>query len=515
MSHHGFDARAARHWTRVQPGHQGVCAQALARGERILIEDVRAADDVVGPADQELYRALGIRAVQSTPLRSRVGELIGMLSTHWGDPHAPSERDLRLLDIVARQAADLLERRQAEEERESLLERERLARLDAERAGRIKDEFLATLSHELRTPLHAVIGWSQILKRDLSDPEKVRSAVEIIERNGRLQAQLITDLLDISRILSGNMSLDLQPVELSTVVRTAVESITPAAQSKGLELHLDVEPLSEMVQGDPARLQQVVWNLLTNAVKFTPRGGAIRVALSMAGRQAQIRVSDDGRGIEPEFLPHVFERFRQADASAARAYGGLGLGLAIVKQFVELHGGQVRAESAGPDRGATFTVELPLRPREIEPGILRPMSTSARRHAPSRALQGLNVLLVDDEPDALAMVRRFLEESGARVGAAASVDAALELAALERFDVVVSDIAMPDRDGFALIEELRARGLQLPAAALTAFARPEDRERALGAGFQCHVSKPIEPADLIAAVARLGGIPPLVMSEGV
>jgi signal transduction histidine kinase len=270
----------------------------------------------------------------------------------------------------------------AQQERESLLERERLARQDAERAGKIKDEFLATLSHELRTPLHAVIGWSQILKRDLSDPEKVRTAVEIIERNGRLQAQLITDLLDISRILSGNMSLDLQPVELSTVVRAAVESITPAVQAKGLDLEFDVEPLAQMVQGDAARLQQVVWNLLTNAVKFTPRGGSVCVA-PPPWAVAEIRVADTGRGIEAEFLPHVFERFRQADASASRSYGGLGLGLAIVKQFVELHGGQVRAESDGVDRGATFTVLLPLQVHEIEQVILRPVHPpSGRRVAP-------------------------------------------------------------------------------------------------------------------------------------
>ncbi len=643
ISHKGFSARAAQHWSRVRVGHRGVCAKALARGERVLVRDVLDAEAGIAPLDLELYRELGIRSVLSTPLRSRGGDLVGMVSTHWAEPHEPRERDLRLLDLLARQAADLVERRRAESalrdsevalsdaqrvahvgswewntltgtfvasaelrrihavpadgafpsfaaqdgflyphaewvrleaanqaalrsglgyeldvqalragepiwvtarcepirddgghlvglrgtvqdvteriraqlERESLLERERLARQDAERAGKIKDEFLATLSHELRTPLHAVIGWSQILKRDLSDPEKVRTAVEIIERNGRLQAQLITDLLDISRILSGNMSLDLQLVELSTVVRAAVESITPAAQAKGLELELDVEPLAQMVQGDAARLQQVVWNLLTNAVKFTPRGGTVRVSLSAADRQAEIRVSDTGRGIDADFLPHVFERFRQADASASRSYGGLGLGLAIVKQFVELHGGEVRASSEGMDRGATFTVRLPLEASAIEQGILRPLQLSARRPAPPRALHGLRVLLVDDEPDALAMVRQFLGDCGAAVGAVPSVQAALDLLGQQRFDVVVSDVAMPDRDGYELLRELRARDIPTPAIALTAFARPEDRERLLAAGFQGHVAKPVEPADLVEAVARLGGVPPIAVPEGV
>jgi PAS domain S-box-containing protein len=486
----------------------GEVATNVLRRERVIIEDVADSPLIRNAEAVELILAAGVRAIQSTPLLNRSGELLGVLSTHYRTPQRPSARTLRMLDLLARQAADLIEQRQAERLRDALLEKERAARAEAERSARLKDEFLATLSHELRTPLNAVIGWSQILKKDVSNPERVRAAVEVIERNGRQQARLITDLLDISRIVSGNMRLDLQSVELSAVVEAAIDAVLPAAATKGVTIQKAMEPIAEPIAGDPARLQQIVWNLLTNAVKFTPSGGRVGVVVARVDDHVEIRVADSGEGIEPEFLPYVFERFRQGDASVARRHGGLGLGLAIVKQLTELHGGSVRASSNGRAQGATFTIELPLMSQGEERErheLARATDERDEQPPPAQKLAGVRVLVIDDEPDALTMVRHLLEANQAAVGTASSSAAALTLLARECFDVIVSDIAMPGGDGYALIAELRTRGIATPALALTAFARDEDRARALECGYQAHIAKPIDAEELLAAVARWGG----------
>jgi PAS domain S-box-containing protein len=507
-SQQGFDG-ASPEFLEVVAIDFGSAGTNLLRRERVVIEDVTDSPLVSGTEAVETVLATGVRAIQSTPLLSRSGEILGVLSTHFRSPHRPSERTLRMLDLLARQASDLIEQRQAERRRDELLEKERSARADAERAARLKDEFLATLSHELRTPLNAVIGWAQILKKDISNEERVRAAVEVIERNGRQQARLITDLLDVSRIVSGNMRLDFQAVDLPAVVEAAIDSVLPVAANKGVSIQKAMEPIAEPLSGDPARLQQIVWNLLSNAVKFTPSGGRISVVLERVDANVEILVTDSGEGIEGAFLPHVFERFRQGDASASRHHGGLGLGLAIVKQLTELHGGSVRASSEGRGKGATFAIALPLMPRgtaheRLAPEMATSVAATAAAKSPVAPLSGLRVLVVDDEPDALTMVRHLLESNEADVGTASSSAAALDLLGKERFDLIVSDIGMPGGDGYALVSELRMRGIRTPALALTAFARAEDRDRAMESGYQAHIAKPIDAEELLAAVARWG-----------
>jgi CheY-like chemotaxis protein len=381
-----------------------------------------------------------------------------------------------------------------------------MARQEAERQGTIRDEFLATLSHELRTPLNAILGWAQILRTDVKNQNSVSQAVEVIERNARLQAQMIEDLLDMSRILAGKMRLHVQPVDLAEVVNAAADAVQPAAEAKGIRLQRVVEPVSDVVNGDAGRLQQVVWNLLTNAVKFTARDGRVQVVLARVNSHVEIRVSDTGQGIEPEFLPHLFERFRQADASASRTHGGLGLGLALVKQLVELHGGKVTATSGGVGHGATFVVHLPLaivHPRDDEPRVHPLASDIHLRDSARPSLHGLAILVVDDEPDSLGMVAQLLRSSGGAVSTAGSAAEALRLALARAFDVIISDVGMPGRDGYDFIKDCRARGVTAPAIALTAYARSEDRTKALSSGYQTHVAKPVEAAELLASVVAL------------
>ncbi|KYF53089.1 hypothetical protein BE04_10070 [Sorangium cellulosum] len=408
---------------------------------------------------------------------------------------------------------DITDRKQAEEERTRLLEVEQAARSEAERANRLKDEFLSTVSHELRTPLTAILGWLHLLRRRSSrEDEDLCKGLAVIDRNARAQAQLIEDLLDMGRITSGKLRLDVQPLDLHDVVGAAVSSVAPSAEAKGIQLEKISSPAVGVTRGDPSRLQQVVWNLLSNAIKFTPEGGSVQVKVSRAGDHVDITVSDTGEGIKPEFLPHVFERFRQADASTTRRHGGLGLGLAIVKHLVELHGGAVRATSAGVGKGATFTVELPL-------GVARAPAESGTdgREVDARAsvddlcelsdLSGISVLFVDDALDTRDMVRTFVEERKARVRLAGSAEEALRLLELERPDVLVSDIGMRGMDGYELIRRVRAlpqeRGGDVPAVALTAYAGNEDRMRALLAGFQTHLAKPIQPTELLMAIGVL------------
>ena len=407
---------------------------------------------------------------------------------------------------------EIAERRRAEEYRESLLVSERVARCEAERATRLKDEFVATLSHELRTPLNAIVGWASILGRDRR-PETIAQGVEVIERNAKLQAQMIEDLLDMSRILSGKLLFEMQKTDLARVIEAAVEAVRPTADAKGIVIATSFEATS-LVNGDPGRLQQVAWNLLANALKFTPRAGRVEVQLRESGGQAQISVSDSGQGIKPEFLPFVFDRFRQADASTTRHHGGLGLGLSIVKNLVEMHGGTVSVHSAGERQGATFTVLLPLAAPTQVTATAEPAADTDNmaREAlssphPGPALTGLRILVVDDEADARSLARRVLEECGAHVvtaGSAAEAMAAVDPESIP--SVIVSDIGMPEQDGYDLIKQLRllpGDAGRIPAIALTALARGEDRTRALLAGYQRHISKPVDPAELVSAIANL------------
>jgi signal transduction histidine kinase/CheY-like chemotaxis protein len=404
-------------------------------------------------------------------------------------------------------------REKAEIERTMLLEAERAARGEAERAGQMKDEFLATLSHELRTPLNAVLGWAQLLQMPSVDAKEMAEGVTIIERNARAQAQIIEDLLDMSRIISGKVRLEVQSLDLASVVQAALETVQPAAFAKDIRVRAVLDSEAGPITGDPNRLQQVFWNLLSNAVKFTPKGGRVHVELKRVDSHLEVSVTDNGEGIEPEFLPHVFDRFRQADATTSRAHGGLGLGLAIVRQLVELHGGTISVRSAGQNCGSSFVVSLPLLAAHAsrEPKVERRHASTASQtmlHQPKR-MAGIKVVIVDDEPDARTLLRRLLEDCNAEVHTAETADEAVALVQSERPHVLISDIGMPGEDGYGLIRRVRAlpadTGGHTPAVALTAYARGEDRVTAIVAGFQHHLSKPVEPNELIAIVASLAG----------
>jgi signal transduction histidine kinase/ActR/RegA family two-component response regulator len=486
-------------------------AQSLRLHAAVTTEHESSAEPLPGGTWPEPTRQL-----IALPL-TRVGgppEMRGILVAGVNSRLRLDDRYLDFLRLVAAELAGAISTLQAlEREKEAtaemdlLLEKERAARADAERAARLKDEFLAILSHELRTPLNAVLGWAQILRQDLGDPQRSRMALEVIERNARAQSQLITDLLDVSRIVSGNMHLEIEPLDLLPVIDAAIASLRPTAEAKGVTIENGLAPMHGAVRGDAARLQQVVWNLLSNAVKFSKPGGRVVVRLVEDGDHATISVADDGAGISPDFLPHLFERFRQADATPSRAHGGLGLGLSIVKQLVDLHGGSVGASSDGPERGATFTVELPL-----ASGAAPTRRPEAAPTPGDAGLHGVRVLVLDDEPDALTLIQRVLEENETVVRTAATPEAALDLLGRDRFDVIVSDIAMPGRDGYAFIAEVRARGIPTPALALTAFARVEDRRRAIASGYQAHVAKPVDRGEFLAALASLaareGGVSP-------
>jgi PAS domain S-box-containing protein len=414
----------------------------------------------------------------------------------------------------AKLTRDLSERKEAQtahadgERREEMLEAERSARMEAQRAARMKDEFLATLSHELRTPLNAILGWTQVLRMGRQGPEEIKHGLEVIERNARAQVQLIDDLLDLSRILAGQIRLDVQRVTLVDVITAVVESVAPAANAKGVHLEKILDPRGSLVSGDPARLQQVVWNLLTNAIKFTPRGGRVQVLLERVNSHIELSVSDNGIGIPISFLPHVFERFTQKDGTASRSHGGLGLGLAISKQLVELHGGSIQAKSRGEGHGATFTVKLPLLvvQDEAESPRVHPTHATDPENMLLPNLRALTVLVVDDEADARELVSRVLENQGAKVILAGSGEEALKVIEVNRPDVLVSDVGMPGMDGYQLMRQVRAtetKGQRLPAIALTAFARAEDRKRAMLAGYQSHLAKPFDTAELVLVVADL------------
>lgn len=410
---------------------------------------------------------------------------------------------------VSKVARDITSIRRILQEREELLAREKAARAEAERLGRMKDEFLSTLSHELRTPLNAILGWATILRSDLSPtPEDLKQGHETIERNARAQARLIEELLDMSRIINGKLRLDVQPVDLQAVVSESIESVRPAADAKGIRLTKVLDPRGGPITGDPGRLQQVLWNLLTNAMKFTPRGGRVQVVLRRVNSHVEITVADSGQGIPASFLPHLFTRFSQAETSEARRHGGLGLGLALVKSLVELHGGSVHAASPGENQGATFTVSLPL--TVLDPAPSDPPLTPAPSSVgsiPCPELHGFHVLVVDDELDARLMIKHILTKCDAIVTLAASSEEGIEAVREHRPDMILSDVGMPGEDGYEFLRRLRqlpdSQGGDTPAVALTAFARSEDRRRAVMAGFQMHLPKPIEPVELLAVVASL------------
>jgi PAS domain S-box-containing protein len=390
---------------------------------------------------------------------------------------------------------DVTARRRAEEERSRLIASEQNARAQAEAANRTKDEFLATLSHELRTPLTAIYGWVEILKHSELDDKKITRALEVIDRNVKAQTQLVDDLLNVSRIITGNLKMEMDSIDPLPVARSAIESLRPAIEAKSIELVTHLDENVGAIFADPARWQQVLWNLFTNALKFTPKGGQIRVDFGRVGSWVQLTVTDTGEGIDPAFLPYVFERFTQADSTSTRRHGGLGLGLAIVRHIVELHGGKIMVYSEGRDKGSTFIVQLPV------PAVHQP-----QRHAPgvtsTTDLTGLRVMLVEDDDDTREVVAATLDRYGASVIEAASAAEALRLLLKEIPDVLVTDIGMPGMDGYELLSKIRSEYRQyvIPAVALTAFASPEDRQKALQAGFRAHISKPITTEELIAAI---------------
>jgi PAS domain S-box-containing protein len=436
--------------------------------------------------------------VTITALRDDTGRLLG---------YAKLTRDMTEVKRVEAMEA-------VNQQREQLLDAERSARIAAQRATRVKDEFLATLSHELRTPLSAILGWTQVLLRGDSPKgaDEQKRAIEVIDRNARAQVQLIDDLLDLSRIMTGKIRLDLHQVSFASVVQAAVDSAAPSAETKAIRLTMILGASQDIVSADSSRLQQVVWNLLTNAIKFTPKGGQIQVLLQRVNSHVELSVSDTGIGIAASYLPHVFERFSQGDSSTSRTFGGLGLGLAISKQLVELHGGSIRAASQGEGKGATFSVQLPLSIVHLEdknqPRVHPTAETQPSGNLTLPRLEGVYVFSVDDEPDARDLLRTVLEDQGAKVTSFVSAEDALAALATTRPTVLICDVGMPEMDGYQMIRTLRARearGERVPALALTAFARAEDRKRSLVAGYQAHLAKPFDVGELVLVVADLAG----------
>ena len=397
----------------------------------------------------------------------------------------------------------------ADAEKRRLLENERIARSEAERASQLKDEFLATLSHEFRTPLNAILGWSQLILSGNMKKEDIHKGLETIERNARAQNKLIEDLLEMSSIISGKVRLDMHPLDAANLIDAAAESVKPTAQAKGIILTKTIDPQAGPISGDSNRLQQIFWNLLSNSIKFTPKGGKVDVIVEKRASFLEIRVDDSGVGISPEFMPFVFDRFRQGDASLTRQYGGLGLGLAIVRQLVELHGGTVRAESAGVGKGSSFIITLPLvtAERGLKNSSHELEGHSFRGRAPS--LVDLKILVIDDELDARELIKRILARCSAEVTTAVSATEGLEILKLERPDIIISDIGMPGKNGYQFILEVRNLSVEdgggTPAIALTAFARHDDAARALDAGYQKHLSKPVDAFELINVIADLTG----------
>jgi len=515
--------------TRSLLERHGIACLACADVHRLTMEVARGAMALVMTEHALMDEAIGglLRALDAQPAWSDIPTVLllpGSMLSVAGEQALQSLRNVTLLErpvalrtllSTVQSAIRGRERQyQMREQLDALQRAEALARAaqaEGEQASRMKDEFLATLSHELRTPLNAILGWSQLI-RQRPDAQMIEEGLSIIERNTRVQVQLIEDLLDMSRIISGKLRLEFEMIDVATFIDAAIETVEPAAKAKGVELRKLVVHGRDFVAGDLNRLQQVIWNLLSNAIKFTPAGGHVDVRAERRKSEIAISVSDSGLGIKPDFLPHVFERFRQADGSTTRPQGGLGLGLAIVKNLVELHGGTVEAHSAGEHQGSTFTILLPAAARIDHQSDHRLRPPDAISKAPDlgrESLSGLKVLVVDDEPDARDLLRRLLERRQATVITAGSAIDGLQLLEQEKPDVLVSDIGMPLVDGYEFIAQIRSlgadRGGHLPAIALTAFARAEDRARALRSGYTVHMAKPVEPANLIAIVASVSG----------
>jgi PAS domain S-box-containing protein len=475
---------------------EDLAGRVWAGGKAEWVDDV-AADAGLGwswPA------RVGFRAGLAFPVAVE-GHVLGVMEFFNRQARQREEDVLHMVNAIGAQVGQFYERKRAEEEVRAAYE-------EARAANRAKDEFLATLSHELRTPLSAIVGWTHMLRTGQLDGATATRAIETIDRNARVQTQLISDILDVSRIVSGKLHLDVRPLELAATIAAALDTVRPSADAKGVTLVSTLEPTAMPVSADPDRLQQVVWNLLANAIKFTPRGGRVELRLRRADTHAEIVVEDTGPGIPRAFLAHVFERFRQADGSSTRAHGGLGLGLAIVRHLVEAHGGTVRAANAAEGTGSVFTVRLPIMGHE-PPMVATPPEAPLETLARSSDLEGLRILVVDDDLDTREMVSAILRGQGAQVELAGSAADALAALRNARPHILVSDVEMPGQDGYELIRRVRQlpadAGGKVPAAALTAYARPEDRMRALMAGFQIHVPKPVQPAELVAVVASLAG----------
>lgn len=470
-------------------------------------------DPQITPDDLAAYRQMEIQSVICVPLHKN-GRFAACMAVHQKEPRYWTIEEVELVQFVANRFWESIERARVLKSLSESLRREQEERQNAETANRVKDEFLATVSHELRTPLNAILGWSTMLRNGRLKPEDAQRAIETVERSARSQSQLIDDLLDISRIITGKLRLEISSVDLIDVINAAIDSVRPAAEAKGIRLQMILDSKTGKISGDVNRLQQVVWNLISNAVKFTPKDGRVQIQLVRINSHVEIIVSDSGKGIEPEFLPYVFDRFRQADQTTTRQHGGLGLGLSIVRQLVEMHGGTVHADSAGIGHGATFIIKLPRMiaayPATGNTGELT-LPTEAETALPEvenkLKLGNLHILIVDDEPDSRELLRVVLEQSGASVETAPNASDALKKLGQNSFDILISDIGMPDEDGYALIKKIRSftanKNRQIPAVALTAYARVEDRVRALESGFQTHIAKPVEPVELIAVIVSL------------
>ncbi|HEX5965953.1 MAG TPA: CHASE domain-containing protein [Pyrinomonadaceae bacterium] len=479
----------------------GPNSRAVRTGEVVITENYMDSQRghptvVVGPDN-------GLRPETSMAVPMAVmGRIIGTIEVQSYQPGVYRPEHVTAMSMAANLTAVAIENVR-------LLKLERTARQAAEESNRLKDEFLATVSHELRTPLTAILGWSRLLEDGSVDDEVSKQAIETICRNARAQAQIVDDILDVSRIITGNLYLDLHPLQLAPVVKNAINVVRPTADAKGIKIDARIDATTAMVSGDANRLQQVIWNLLSNAVKFTNNGGRVTVRLSQVGSTLEIKVSDTGQGISREFMPYVFDRFRQADSTTTRHHGGLGLGLAIARHLMEIHGGTITAQSEGEGRGATFTIKLPIIEAPVKP--VAPFADS-REHRKTVAavapqlLSGVNVLLVDDDSDTLKLMTTALTRRQATVTAVSSAGEAIKAIRQRRPDVLVSDIAMPDEDGYGLIEKVRlleaADGESIPAVAITAYAKEEDRQKALSSGFQIYLAKPVELTELISVVAR-------------
>jgi PAS domain S-box-containing protein len=498
----GFPSEVVEKWRRFPVTSKVPLAEAVRSREMVLLESLRVREARY-PHLSALHASSDSEGLAALPLMVE-GRIVGAMGLTFREVQEFSEDDRAFMLAIARQCAQAIRRAR-------LYQAEQRLRAEAEDANRTKDEFLATLSHELRTPLTAMLGWTRMLRMKELDEQTSAHALETVERNAKAQAQLIEDLLDVSRIITGKLRLDARPIELMPIIEAAVDSVRPAAEAKGISIETHLDALSGAVSGDPSRLQQVAWNLLANAVKFTSRGGQVSVSMRRVHSQIEVTVSDTGQGISKEFLPFVFDRFRQADGSSTRLHGGLGLGLAIVRHLVELHGGTVGAESAGEGQGSTFNIRLPLLPQNVADFGLRgdeqAFEKSAILNPRSAVLEGLRVLVVDDEEDARTLIRTVLERQGAEVLAVGSAREALRELSAHRLDVIVSDIGMPDEDGYALIRQVRERaadeGGWIPAVAVSAYVGEDNRRKALAAGFQLHVAKPVDPVELIAVVESL------------